>query len=69
MNKMFISKMLKAKQLELEALAELLPENVQRHMSVIGNELKVMAEETIINAYKDKTKTKENKTVNKINIE
>lgn len=69
MNKMFISKMLKAKQLELEALSELLPENVQGHMSVIGNELKVMAEETIINAYKDKTKTKENKTVNKINIE
>lgn len=69
MNKMFISKMLKAKQLELEALAGLLPENVQRHMSVIGNGLKAMAEETIINAYKDKTKTKENKTVNKINIE
>lgn len=82
MNKIFISKMLKAKQLELETVSELLPANVQGHMNVIGRELKAMAEEAVLSACtkayreesdmhsnKSMTKTSENKTVNKINIE
>lgn len=43
MNREFMDKMIKAKQLEMEAISCLLPEPVKGHMDVISREFKDMA--------------------------
>lgn len=44
----FFEKMIEAKRLEQEALMMLLPEKMQKHVSVISRELKAMLMESII---------------------
>lgn len=44
----FIKKIMEAKRLEHEALMILLPEKMQKHVSVISKELKAMVVESII---------------------
>jgi len=48
MNHEFIDKMIKAKQMEIEAIGCLLPDPVKGHIDVINRELKDMAKEVLI---------------------
>jgi len=43
MNREFVDKMIKAKQMEMDAISCLLPEPVKGHMDVISREFKEMA--------------------------
>lgn len=48
LNHEFAEKMIKAKQLEMEAIGCLMPEPVRTHIDVINKELKDMAKEMIV---------------------
>lgn len=48
MNHEFAEKMIKAKQLEMEAIGCLMPEPVRTHIDVINRELKDMAKDMIV---------------------
>jgi len=48
MNHEFVDKMIKAKQMEIEAIGCLLPDPVKGHIDVINRELKDMAKEVLI---------------------
>ena len=50
MNKEFVTKMVKAKQLELEALKEILPAHVVKRMEQAEGELLQIAKECFMNA-------------------
>ena len=50
MNHEFIDKMIKAKQMEMEAIGCLLPDPVKGHINVINRELKDMAKEVLISS-------------------
>ncbi len=47
MNREFTDKMIKAKQMEMEAIGCLLPDPLKAHIDVINQELKNMAKELI----------------------
>lgn len=55
MNSEAMVKLLKAKQLEKEALLSLLPDSLGNHLEVICKELQAMAVETVL-AFQDKDK-------------
>ena len=48
MNHEFVDKMIRAKQLEMEAIGCLLPDPVKEHIDVINKELKGIAKEVIL---------------------
>jgi len=48
LNHEFAEKMIKAKQLEMEAIGCLMPEPVRTHIDVINRELKDMAKDMIV---------------------
>ena len=72
MNNEFLEKIIKAKQMEMEAIGCLLPEPVKWHIDVINSELKDMAKEIIFsccaNSGKPGAPEKEHKA-SKIDIE
>lgn len=72
MNHEFIDKMIKAKQLEMEAIGCLLPDPVKGHIDVINRELKDIAKEVIFSYCAGSEKTsgqeKEHRT-SKVDIE
>ncbi len=48
LNREFAEKMIKAKQMEMEAIGCLMPEPVRTHIDVINRELKDMAKDMIV---------------------
>lgn len=48
MNREFAEKMIKAKQMEMEAIGCLMPEPVRSHIDVINRELKGMAKDMVV---------------------
>jgi len=72
MNPEFIDKMIKAKQMEMEAIGCLLPDPVKGHIDVINMELKSMAKEFIFScctgSEKNSVQVKERRT-SKVDIE
>jgi len=72
MNHEFVEKMIKAKQMEMEAIGCLLPDPVKGHIEVINRELKDMAKEVIFScctgSEKNSRQEKEHRT-SKVDIE
>jgi len=71
----FIKRLMKAGELEKEAILTLLPDKTRGHVEVIGNEIKEMIMETLVdqcfNGQKeaDKEDSPEEKRVKKVDIE
>lgn len=58
-NAVTIEKLLEAKRLEKEALLAMLPENMHKHIEVIGKEIKAMVFECLQNGYQESSNTQE----------
>lgn len=74
-NKVFIEKLMAAKQLEKEALMMLLPDKMKSHLDVIGKEVRSMMTEMIQEIFTEQPETTEKATdqqsekVKKVDIE
>ena len=72
LNHEFAEKMIKAKQLEMEAIGCLMPEPVRSHIDVINRELKDMAKDMILcccTGSESKSEPEEKHKTGKIDIE